>query len=90
MDQHTQIQFDREGILCDLAAARPHALTPDTIKRGRRIAGAPVESERIVQELDFLVAEGLVERTRSAISPAAIRFRITDAGVEFLKSEGLI
>ena len=90
MDQPTQRQLDREGILCDLAAARPHALPPETILRGRRIAGAPVEAERLAQELEYLAGKNLIEQTRSAVSAGAIRYRITADGVDYLELEGLI
>lgn len=89
MNEADQKQLTREGILCDLAAARPATLPLGTLLQGRRVAGIPTTLEQLQGELGYLADKDLVEETASALSAGAKRYRITAAGIDHLEAEGL-
>lgn len=82
-------QLTREGILCDLHAARPATLPGSTLLQGRRYAGIPLSETALANELHYLEGKGLVEPKRAALSAGAVRYTITAAGVDHLEAEGL-
>ena len=79
----------RQIILVTLLAVYPLGMGLSAISTNVSTRGFPDDDEITAGELAYLEKQGLACPKEKTISPAARRWRITDAGVEYLEKEGL-
>jgi len=76
----------RRALLLQLEAASPASLPVDTLVLGSSCAGFDCLRREILAALDYLAQKNCVELSRSSISAAHVRARLSAAGRDYLES----
>lgn len=76
----------RRSLLIQLEAASPASLPLPTLSAGARLAGFEFDEPDIAAALEYLREKKLVEISRSKISAAHIRAKLSAEGRDYLES----
>lgn len=76
----------RRSLLMQLEAAYPASLPLPTLSAGAKLAGFEFRESDIASALEYLRGKSLVEISRSKISAAHIRAKLSSEGRDYLES----
>lgn len=76
----------RRSLLIQLEAASPASLPLPTLLAGAKLAGFEFDESDIASALEYLRGKNLVEISRSKISAAHVRAKLSPDGRDYLES----
>ena len=77
----------RRAILIQLEAASPAALPIETVSLGMKLAGFEFDMRELEKAMDYLAQKNYISVSRSEISAAHLRAKLTAEGRDYLESE---
>lgn len=81
-------QLFRRAILIQLDAAHPASVSTSVLSEGMRTAGFFFDEKSLSSEIDYLCQKNYLELSRSQISAAHVRAKLSATGKDYLESEG--
>lgn len=85
-----ELELFRQNLIAQLATAGALGRKPAALKVGLRAGGFEPSDKQLDDNLDYLIGKGLVADVEKQISPAARRYKITAAGVDYAETNRLL